>query len=608
MCGIFGAVFKEANQNIDVRRALESISYRGPDSSNYISQKEFVFGHNRLAVLDLSKSASQPMQSVSGGLIVVFNGEIYNHKALRAQLLSSGYEFQSHSDTEVILHGYDAWGDKVFEKLDGMFSIGIFDARSNELFLARDRSGKKPLFYAIRGKTLVFASEIKAILASGFLAPELEEKALSFFMAFGYVPAPQTNYKGIVQLEPASILKYSKDGAVRIWRYWRAPFGDAPQEPLVSSAQKEIRRLVESSVRNRLEADVSIGAFLSGGVDSSIIVAAMTRLLGHPVNTFSIVFPKNAAYDEGGYARLVAKKFASEHTEYEVTPASFDLIEKLVDLYDGPFGDYSALPTYLVSKLARERVTVALTGDGGDELFCGYPRFVAGEWAEKIPQMARILLGSTNSIPMSGTLNRFCRMSRFLRVSMLPLPERMTAWSTFIGSKETLEWSKSLFPMAEDKGVLSRILAHNFETYLPYDLLVKADRASMAHGLELRSPFLDTALIEYAARLPASMLRVGRDTKWILKQAFSDLLPPEIMNRSKMGFGMPLGTWFRNEWAGNIHDYLDSSNAKLYGYVDPIFVRRLLNDHMKGTHDYSGPLWLLMTVEIWLKTLRPNCR
>lgn len=299
------------------------------------------------------------------------------------------------------------------------------------------------------------------------------------------------------------------------------------------------------------------------------------------------------------------QKFQTDHAEYTLTPASFELVEELVALHDGPFGDSSAIPTYMVSKLAREHVTVALTGDGGDELFCGYPRFLAGEWAERIPRVLRYfgrLLGS----PVSGNSDLLSRVRRFLSVASLPLADRMTAWSSFISQsdhKGALDWNRSLFEQTLGIGVLSRILAHNFESYLPYDLLVKADRASMAHGLELRSPFLDTALIEYASRLPASMLHHGRDTKWILKQAFSDLLPMEIMNRSKMGFGMPLGTWFRENLSGYLQDYLGSQQTHVYNYLDREYIQRLLSEHIRGSCDNSGKLWLLLTLEIWLRSL-----
>ena len=348
----------------------------------------------------------------------------------------------------------------------------------------------------------------------------------------------------------------------------------------------------------------------------------MSRLLGRPVKTFCMGFSGDKRFDETYYARLVAKAFKTDHLEHIVTPASFDLVEKLVDLHDGPFGDSSAIPTYIISELTRQHVTVALTGDGGDELFCGYSRFLAGEWAEHIPKiLGRFNQWASGGVsPGAGSRDFIARLRRFASVASLPLADRMTAWCSYfltdlreilhpdlvqeLDLEAPLNWSRNFFESAKQAPVMAQILSHNFETYLPYDLLVKADRASMAHGLELRSPFLDTKLIEYAARLPASWVHRGRNTKWILKEAFSDLLPSEIMNRKKMGFGLPLGTWFRNDLRGTIEDYLGHSSSQIYNYLNQDYVQKLLKDHMRGAVDNSAPLWLLLTFEVWLRSMK----
>ena len=617
MCGIFGAI--GATGRVDAEAALRSQDHRGPDSHGLWRGEGIVLGHNRLAIIDLSPGGAQPMKSADGGVVVVFNGEIYNHHALRDELVALGSSFRSRSDTEVIVEGYRVWGDAVVERLDGMFAIGIWDVRRRRLLCARDRAGKKPFFYTQSADGFRFSSEPKAILASGIAAaPALD--AFPGLFAFGYTAAPRSAYHGIVQLPPASTLVLEGDGAPLVRRYWKAPFAAPPLDVGVEEASREVRRLLEAAVQRRLESDVPLGAFLSGGIDSTIIVGLMAKLLGSKVKTFCIGFAGDPRFDETHYARIAARAFDTEHTEFTLQPTSFDLVERLVELHDGPFGDSSAIPTSVVAGLTRQHVTVALTGDGGDELFCGYVRFLAADYAERIPAPLRALGGLVADRMPAGASERslLTKARRFLGIAARPLPDRLArliSLFTFeldqlfrpelqakVSIGEPLAWMRGIVAASQGASTLSRALDHNFETYLPYDLLVKADRSSMAHSLEARSPFLDTALIEYAARLPDHFRRRGTSTKWLLKHAFSDLLPAEIKNRGKMGFGIPLGTWFRGDLRTYLEDHF-AAGARMYEYLEPRYVRALFDEHQRGQADHGHRLWLLLTFEIWLRSL-----
>ena len=619
MCGIFGAVFHPEGALVDLPAALAALGHRGPDSSGSFGAPGVTFGHTRLAILDLSPAGAQPMASADGQCVVVFNGEIYNHHELRSELVRRGVAFRSRSDTEVIVEGYRAQGEAFLERLDGMFAIGLFDFARRRLILVRDRVGKKPLFYAYDGGELRFASQIRALFASG-LSPDIDVQALPYLLGLGYVPSPTTLYCGVEQLAPASVLTLDAGGEPRIRRYWSPPFDASPLHVPFGDAKQEVRRLVEQAVHRRLEADVPLGAFLSGGVDSSIVVGLMARASSQRVRTFSIGFAGDPAYDETSFARIAARAFETDHTEFTLDPGAFDLIDGLVEAHDGPFGDSSAIPTSVVSRLTRQHVTVALGGDGGDELFCGYSRFLGAEYGERIPRLLRRGAASLGArLPGAGSwrspLERARRLSKTLSYS---LPQRMLRWvSYFVDDLEELlqpdvrrvvqlgaasEWTDRIAGECGPASPLSRALQYNFASYLPYDLLVKADRAAMLHSLELRSPFLDTALIDYVARLPDDFKRRGLETKWILRKAFEDLVPAPILKRGKMGFGMPLGTWFRGPLRAYLHDTLGPS-AALYEYVRPAYVTKLLAEHQSRRRDREYQLWLLLTFERWLRLL-----
>ncbi len=617
MCGIFGYVGTEPLPPHALDAVSRALAHRGPDSEGRFSDGngDVALLHRRLKIIDLSDAAAQPMTNEDGSVVVVFNGEIYNHQRLRRELEAAGHQFRSRSDTEAIVHGYEQWGDAVVEKLDGMFAFAVWDRARRRLLIGRDRVGKKPLFYSDEGG-FRFGSTIESLHASG-LPTEPAVDFLPYYLAYGFVPPPHTLHRGIKQLPPASRLVF-ESGRARVEEYWQPSFGTSPSSDSYETAQTRVRELTTAAVERRLESDVPLGAFLSGGVDSTIIVGLASRLMGSRVRTFSIGFAGDSRYDETGYARIAARAFGTDHTEFTLQPSSFDLVETLVRHHDGPFGDSSAIPTYVVSQLTREHVTVALTGDGGDELFCGYVRFLAAEAAEHIPLPFRAAASSlARRLPASAVERTLLgRARRFLVAGALPLGDRLANWNSFFADPSSLlkpelaldtgaplAWQREVFARCRGATILSRVLDHNFRTYLPDDLLVKADRTSMAHGLELRAPFLDTALVEYAGSLPPSFLRRGRRTKRVLRDAFRDLLPVEINQRGKMGFGVPLGTWFRDSLRDYLHDHL-GPGARLDAYLQRAAVSHLLDEHARGVADHGQRLWALLTLEIWLRSLK----
>ena len=631
MCGIAG-VIDFSGQPLDpgvLARMATILCHRGPDEQgSWLLPPGPITGglaHTRLRIVDLSRAAAQPMATDDGAICLVFNGEIYNFRELRASLEQRGARFRSHSDTEVLLRAYEFDGDACIESLEGMFALAIWDHRRQRLLLARDRVGKKPLFYATNGRRIVFGSEIKAVFRHPDVASEVRHDALPSLLTFGYVPAPATCYRGIEQLPAGHWLSWEQGKPPTLRRYWDVPLPDgaAPRPPPMTEreAARELREHLERAVRRRLVADVPLGAFLSGGIDSSIVVGLMSRLVDKPVRTFSIGFAGCPDYDETSHARAVAAHFGTIHTEFLVRPQAVELIERLVWHHDGPFADSSALPTYLLSKLTREHVTVALNGDGGDELFAGYQRFAATLLAERIPgparRAARRLLAR---VPDWGRHGSFIRQARkFADAASLPFFDRLMRWvSVFYEDLPQLlpgarlpspPWqSEPADPLLAERltraSPLTRLLYVNFKTYLAGDLLVKMDRTSMAHGLEARSPFLDHRVVEFAFGLPDRWKLRGLTTKVLLRRAFADLVPASVFQRRKMGFGVPLRPWFRGELRGFVHDVLDSPTTRLRQWLNHDAVRRLCHEHARGQADHSHRLWMLLTFEIWLRNIR----
>ena len=629
MCGICGELSLAGRAPVDAR-ALQAmtdrIAHRGPDhAAAYRSERgELGFGFRRLSIIDLRTAANQPIGNEDGSVQLVFNGEIYNYRDLRPGLVSRGHQFRSESDSEVIVHLYEELGDRAIDELDGMFALALWDARRQTVTLARDRAGKKPLFVYQDDRRMLFASEMKSILAHPEAQVEVDEHAVPQCFLHGFVPHPRTIYKRIRHVEPGTLEVIARDGTISPRTYWQLRFPNLdPAPPTARSRRRtaaDVRALVTAAVERRLMSDVPLGAFLSGGLDSTIIVGVMSQLMRAPVRTFSIGFEGDPAFDETAVARNTAARFGTNHTEFRVKPSAVDLLDTLIYHHDGPFGDSSAIPTYLVSKLTREHVTVALTGDGGDEVFGGYLRFTAALAAEHVP---RVVSGAAAAVLTALPSPRherhlLARAKRFARFARLPLLDRLTAWAAvFYDDLEQLldpGFLQRVGPIdrhahlqgldgIEGASPLNRLLAANFHSYLHDDLLVKADRMSMANSLELRAPFLDRALIEYVASIPDDYKIHGGTTKAILRQAFADLVPDEVERGAKKGFGVPLDAWFRGELRALMSDTLLSPKALLREYVSQSYVRGLADAHASGAANHGHRLWTLLTFERWLNLL-----
>ncbi|HEY4097019.1 MAG TPA: asparagine synthase (glutamine-hydrolyzing) [Baekduia sp.] len=633
MCGICGYVSAptvplepEAG-----RRMRETLRHRGPDQGGDTAVRAQApggphgwFGHQRLRIVDLSAAAHQPMVSEDGAVTLTYNGEIYNFAELRAELRSLGARFASHGDTEVVLRAYEAWGEDCVARLDGMFALAIWDARRGRVLLARDRTGKKPLFYSLAGGRLTFASEVKALLACPWISAEVDAGAIPDYLTYGYVPWPQTMFRDVLQVPPAALLTFDRDGLHGPRPYWSAlPAGGVqdlrPDGPVLG----EIARLLDEAVRRRMVADVPLGALLSGGIDSSLVVGLMARASPEPVRTFSIGFPEEPSYDERSHARVVARHFGTEHTEHAVRLDAVALLDRLLWHHDQPFADSSAIPTYVVAELARRQVTMVLNGDGGDEVFGGYERFRAAAVSRLIPRSAARLARPVAALAPRGTgyHDPARRAQRFLERAEGSLLERYQAWITVAeqpllaellapelragaAAAHTRRSMDACYAEAAALPELDRILYANLRTYLPDDLSVKVDRMTMAHSLEARSPFLDTALIEYVARIPARH-KVGlRRLKPLLRRAFWPTLPQATWNRSKQGFGVPMHRWFREELGVMFGDEVLGRDALTAGYLDQAVLGRMLAEHRDGTAEHGARLWTVLVLERFLRQAR----
>ncbi len=618
MCGISGFLATEAGDTRVVAEQLRCLRHRGPDAEGHYGCDGAMVAQNRLAVIDL-ETGDPPITNEDGSVGVVLNGEIYNFQALRSELEARGHTLRTRGDTEVLAHlaeDQDAIG--IAGRLDGMFAFAVWDSRRQRLTLGRDRLGKKPLYYYSSPLAFVFASEIKAVLAHPAVARELDEDAIPAYLTFGYVPTPRTFFRGVLSLPPAHVLTVEAGREPTITRYWSAPRA-APRTsraPSLQLAARELRPRLESAVRKRLVADVPLGAFLSGGLDSSVIVALMARMVDRPVQTFTIGFEDRDGFDERRYARIVARRYRTDHHEFVVAPNAVDLVERLVWHHDQPFGDSSAIPTFLLNELTRQHVTVALSGDGGDELFAGYERFAAALLAERfrrLPASFRdVMRRSVAGLPRRAFRGRVGSVQRFVRAADQGLPMAYLTWLSFF----TEATRKQAIPGGSDWAIddfarrwaatagadpLNRLLELNLDTYLVDDLLVKADRMSMAHGLEVRSPFLDAELVAYVATLPAAVKLRGFERKRVLKAAVGDLLPREIIDRRKRGFGVPLDRWFRDDLATYVASKLGSSNARVRQHLAPSVVARILYEHATGARDHGQAIWLLLTLEVFLE-------
>jgi asparagine synthase (glutamine-hydrolysing) len=636
MCGICGYVSREGPATeVAIRAMAGTLAHRGPDGEGFHLDGPAALGHRRLSIIDLTEAASEPMTNEDSSLWLTFNGEIYNFREIRRDL-EDRHRFRSRSDGEVILHLYEEKGDAAIAELDGMFALALWDSRRRRLVLARDRVGKKPLFYHDGPRVFAFASETKALLVHPGVPHERDAEALPLYLTYGYVPTPGTFYRGIRSLPPGHFMGVTEAGAEAPRRYWRARFGSGWQPPTGgdrtetgrphpppgdmtdAEAEDRFRALLRRAVERRLVADVPLGAFLSGGLDSSTVVALMAEAAGSRVKTFTIGFAGHGQYDERAHARAVAERFSTEHTEFVVEPKALDLVDRLVWHHDGPFGDSSAVPTYLLSELTRAKVTVALNGDGGDEVFAGYLRLYGGAVSERLPRVAfRALGGLVGLLPEPADRKHPLRFAkRFAEAGSLPLLERYLRWNAYftdglpqllqpdlaaaVDRERLLDSFRAGFA-AGAGSTLARLLQLNFETYLLDDLLVKVDRTSMAHGLEARSPFLDTAVVEFGASLPDRLrMRFGKG-KILLRRAMKGILPDAVMERGKMGFGAPLGAWFRSDLEGLVHERLLDPASPIYEYLRPGPVAAIVRRHGAAAADLSAQIWALLTLESWLR-------
>ena len=633
MCGITGAIWNDPGLAIDppvLQRMTDVLRHRGPDDEGtyrsefqlrppYESMPGVALGFRRLSIIDVG-GGHQPLSNEDGSVWVVFNGEIYNFLALRHRLEGSGHRFRTHSDTETIVHLYEDEGPDCFRHLNGMFAIAIWDSQRRRLVLGRDRLGKKPLVYRHEPGRLAFASELKSLLEIPGVAREVDATALDHYLTFQYVPHPRTIFRGISKLPPGHLAVYGDD-RLEVRSYWEPDFQH--ERPIaLGDACEQLRELLESSVSMRLQSEVPLGAFLSGGVDSSLIVAIAQQKTQQPLKTFSIGFPIKE-YDETRYARQVAEHLKTEHHEFQVTPAGMEILPKLVWHYDEPFADSSAIPTWYVSQLTRQHVTVALSGDGGDELFAGYPRYKAVALAAGLDRLwpLRAVFGARiwQSLPSSTRQKSVLRrLKRFCEVLRTPPLRRYLDWIGIFKEAQRARLYTDDFlgglPDDDPAGFLQRAYARcqrrdpvtafsltDLTTYLPCDLMTKVDIASMAHSLECRQPFLDYRVVEFAASLPGRLkYRRGRG-KRLLQAAFGHLLPREIWSRKKMGFGVPLEDWFRHDLKELTHDVLLGTVCEQRGYFRPEVVREMVQQHEAGTYNHCYHLWSLLVLELWLQ-------
>ena len=624
MCGIAGIVERDLARPVargDLGRMVDTLRHRGPDDEGAVTLPGVGLGMRRLSIIDVA-GGQQPFASEDDAVQLVANGEIYNHAELRGDLIARGHRFRSRSDVEVIVHGYEEYGVAVLDRLRGMFAFALWDGSNRRLFAARDRAGEKPLYYAQTPERLLFASEIKALLVRPEVSREVNLEALDQFLTYEYVLTPQTMFTSVRTVPPAHYLLY-QHGTVKIERYWdvaSVPVRDWTDDDAAAALRESLGR----AVSRQMMSDVPLGAFLSGGIDSSAIVGLMTEAAGDagPVNTFSMGF-EAASYNELPYAREVAARFDTHHREGMVNPDLSNLFERLVTHFDQPFADVSLFPTYLVSQIAGEHVTVALSGDGGDELFGGYDTYEAEALARRVatvvPDAAMPLVaGLAAMLPPSekkkGFVNKVRRFT--LGVATAPRSIAQYRWMTFLdaGAKRRF-YTPALRTALLDSDVYAPIRRHlraahtddlinrqlyaDLQVYLADDILVKVDRMSMATSLETRAPFLDVDVMELAFSLPGHLKIRRGERKYVLKRAMKDLLPESVLARGKQGFSIPMKSWLRREWAPMMRDLLGPDRVGRRGWFEPVRVTRRVDEHLAGTENHAHLLFSLMVLERW---------
>ena len=617
MCGICGIAFADPDELVDetrLARMSAALAHRGPDDAGVWLGGHIAFGTRRLSIIDLSRG-QQPMRNEDGSVVLAYNGEVYNFRELRSSLEAKGHTFQTLSDTEVVLRAYEEYSDELLPHLNGMFAFAVYDKREERLLLARDRLGIKPLFYTIRDGVLAFASELDALLQSGLVKGDLNEAALDAYFTFLHIPAPDTVFKGVHKLEPGQLLTFRK-GRVRKHHYWRLAFRPNPSWTL-NTAAEACSDLLTDAVRLRQVSDVPLGAFLSGGMDSSSVVHTLAATSAAPVKTFCIGFD-DAHANEMAYARLAAESADTEHMEHVMQPNAVELVGDLVRHFGEPFADSSAVPTWLVSQFARQDVTVALSGDGGDELFAGYTwthmtRRVAQY--RSLPVTLRHLLAGVLRIvpssPLVGKLRRFGQDSFLDDLSVFRRRHTCFDAETRAGLYGA-DLAQRIGNVAEDRfqehadmaAHLSGedlLLYHDTVMYLPDDILTKVDRMSMANSLEVRVPFLDHRMVEFAATVPFPLKYARGTSKRVLKHALRRRMPRAVMRQRKRGFAIPIHRWFREDLRGHFEETVFGGDARCGSLLNATAIRGLYDTHLSGKDNYGHHLWALLMFEHWLR-------
>lgn len=633
MCGIAGAIWTDPRLALEektLRAMTDVIRHRGPDDDGLFMSPwkhdatgtihpGVGLGFRRLSIIDLA-GGHQPLSNEDGSIQIIFNGEIYNYRELRRGLEGTGHQFRTESDTETIVHLYEDWGVECFERLNGMFAIAIWDARKNQLVLARDRLGKKPLYYAHQAGRLSFASELKSLRQIDSLTRTIDPGAIDLFLTYQYVPHPYSIYQEVSKLPPGHFAVYRND-QMHVEKFWKVDW-NREQPKSIHDACDEIRARLTDAVRIRLRSDVPLGAFLSGGIDSSLIAAIAQKELRQPLKTFAIGFTERD-FDETQFAQMVAEKIGSQHERFEVAPDALAILDPLVAQYDEPFGDSSAIPTWYLSELTRKHVTVALSGDGGDELFAGYDRYRA-LWMSEMTRhwlpLSEVLKSSwIQKLPASqGRRSLVRRIQRYSQALGQPPVRRYMNWIQIFSEASRIELYRDDFveslpnrdPVAflesawatmPNRDLVSKASLGDLQTYLPCDLMTKVDIASMAHSLEVRQPFLDFRLVEWAASLNIQRKFGWRQGKLILRHAFRGLIPDRIWNRPKMGFGVPIAKWMRGPLRAKVEQLLLSSESECHRYLRKEALQAMVERHMAGTVNEGYRLWNLIVLETWLR-------
>ena len=625
MCGIAGIYNFKDEKDVDhalMKRMTDVIKHRGPDADGIYVNKHIGIGQRRLSIIDLSEAGRQPMFSDDKQLAIVFNGEIYNYLDYREDLKKRGHIFHSHTDTEVVIYLYREYGKECVNYLRGMFALALWDEKEQQLFLARDRIGQKPLYYYCDGRRLVFGSELKCLLQDPTIPKEINHEALYDYLMYLYIPAPKTIYKNIYKLPPAHYMVCNRDG-IHLHEYWDLSFGHVEEDKDEAYFCEKLIEHFQEAVKIRLMSDVPLGAFLSGGVDSSGVVAMMSKSVNTPVKTTSIGF-EDKRFDELEYARIVSQQYKTDHFERVVKTDALSVIDDIVWHFDEPFADSSSVPTYYVSKHSREKVTVALSGDAGDENFAGYSKYPIDVMEEnmrrRIPNVVKhgLIAPIAKLYPQWDWMPRYLRAKFFLTNLTMSHARGFFRTNTFltqseqdklfsgdlkqaIGGYDPFSVMEHFYNRADTQDPLARVLYTDIKVQLPADMLVKVDRMSMAHSLEVRAPILDHVFMEFIATIPSKFKLNGQEKKYIFKRALKPYLPDEILYRKKQGFEAPLDNWFRNNLKGLAEDTILSTKALQRGFFQPKTIQTMWQQHQSKQRNFGTNLWTLLMFELWYR-------